>query len=84
MKGIQFGAALLAAIFVSQSFAFRAEAAPHSFAVPVTLDPSIEGVQSGRIIVFAEKVEPGAVTADKVDFSIFAPERVSVAAREVD
>jgi len=85
MKEIQFAAALLAAIFISPIFVSAgAEAAPQSFAIPVTLDPSIEGVRSGRIIVFAEKVEPGADATDKVDFSIFAPERVSVAAREVE
>ncbi|RYD56356.1 MAG: enterochelin esterase, partial [Sphingomonadales bacterium] len=59
-------------------------AAPASdpVAVPVTLGTGLGEHQSGRLLVFAKKIEPGAKPGD-VDIDVFAPDSVIVAARDV-
>lgn len=60
-----------------------AAAAPSDpVSVPVTLAPSLAGHQSGRLLVFATRIEPGARPED-VDVSPFKPDAVTVAAREL-
>ena len=51
--------------------------------IPVTVAPALGDHFSGRLIVFAEKAEPGAKPAASVDFSPFQPTSASIAAREV-
>ena len=53
-------------------------------AIEVTTAPSISGPQSGRILVFAHRVEPGAPASTEVDSSPFEPTGTAVAAREVE
>jgi len=50
--------------------------------IPVTLGGGINGVQSGRIIVFAKKVDPAAKAPEEVDTSPFEPTGTAIAARE--
>lgn len=50
--------------------------------IPVTLAPSISSPQSGRIIVFAKKVDPTADPPAEVDNSAFEPTGAAVAAEE--
>ena len=52
-------------------------------AVPVSLAPGLGETQSGRLLVFAQRVEPGAEPQESVDTSPFRPTDVAVAAREV-
>lgn len=51
--------------------------------LPVTLDPALGTSASGRLLVFASRVEPGAKPLDEVDTSPFAPTGTAIAAREV-
>ncbi|TPG22308.1 enterochelin esterase [Sphingomonas koreensis] len=57
-----------------------AQTAPET--IPITLAPSIQGPQSGRILVFAKKVDPAAKTPDAVDTSAFEPTGTAIAARD--
>ena len=57
--------------------------APDPVAVPVTTAPSIAGPQSGRLIVFAKRIEKGAKPETTIDFSPFNPTDATIAAREV-
>ena len=59
------------------------QASAQGVAVPVKLDPSIGGAQSGRILVFAQKVNPGDKPSDTVDSEEFKPSDTAIAAREV-
>src|SRR5205085_433454 len=52
-------------------------------AIEVTTAPAIQGPQSGRILVFAHRVEPGAPVTAEVDSSPFEPTGTAVAGREV-
>jgi S-formylglutathione hydrolase FrmB len=52
-------------------------------AIPVAAAPSLQGPLSGRLIVFAHRVEPGAAAETAVDSSPFAPTETAVAAREI-
>lgn len=52
-------------------------------AIPVAAAPAIAGPLSGRIIVFARRVEPGAAPTPAIDSSAFEPTGTAVAAREV-
>ncbi|MES2098062.1 MAG: alpha/beta hydrolase-fold protein [Pseudomonadota bacterium] len=52
-------------------------------AIPVTVAASLGEHLSGRLIVFAQKVEPGAKPSADVDFSPFQPTGATFAAREV-
>ncbi len=67
-------AALMAAAWGTQA---------QGVAVPVKLDPSIGGAQSGRILVFAQKVNPGDKPSDAVDSEEFKPSDTAIAAHEV-
>jgi hypothetical protein len=62
-------------------------AAQPAFADPVAImvgaAPTLDGAQSGRILVFATRVEANAAPATEVDSSAFAPTETAVAAREV-
>jgi S-formylglutathione hydrolase FrmB len=55
---------------------------------PVTMNvsaaPSVRGPLSGRLIVFAHRIEPGAAAETAIDVSPFAPTETAVAAREID
>lgn len=51
--------------------------------VPVKLGAGIADHQSGRLLVFAQKVEPGAKPDDGVDPSPYDPRATSIAAVEV-
>ena len=51
--------------------------------VAVGVAPSLPGRHAGRLLVFAERAEPGGAVPDKIDTSAFQPSRASVAAREV-
>ncbi len=53
-----------------------------SVAISVTLSPTIRGPQSGRLIVFAKRVEPGAKADEAIDTSPFEPSGTAIAARE--
>jgi hypothetical protein len=52
--------------------------------IPVAAAPSIHGPLSGRLIVFAHRIEPGAAAENAIDVSPFAPTETAVAAREID
>lgn len=58
-------------------------AAPDPVVIPVTSAPALGATQSGRIIVFAKRIENGAKPDTDVDFSPFFPTDVKIAAREV-
>jgi S-formylglutathione hydrolase FrmB len=51
--------------------------------IPVTAAPGQEEILSGRLIVFAQRIEPGAPAQESVDSSPFNPTETAVAAREV-
>jgi S-formylglutathione hydrolase FrmB len=51
--------------------------------VPVRLAQSLGDHQSGRLLIFAKKVDPGAKPEDAIDTSGFDPRAVSIEAREV-
>lgn len=50
--------------------------------IPVVLAPGVQGPQSGRLLVFAKRVEPGAKPEDTVDTSPFQPTGTAIAARD--
>ncbi|WP_109809249.1 alpha/beta hydrolase [Sphingosinithalassobacter portus] len=52
-------------------------------AVPVMLSADLGEHRSGRLLVFAQRVEPGAEPQDSVDTSPFNPSGTAIAAREV-
>ena len=52
--------------------------------IPVAAAPSLQGPLSGRLIVFARRVEPGAAPETEIDVSPFEPTGTAVAAREID
>jgi len=71
-------------IYVSMlAAALVASQASAQVTLPVRLDPSIGAAQSGRILVFAHKVDPGDKPSDSVDTTEFAPSDTAIAAREV-
>ena len=74
-----FKAALLAAAFVTMP-ALAQQSTRET--IPVTLGGGINGVQSGRILVFAKKVDPSAKAPDEVDTSPFEPTGTAIAARD--
>ena len=49
--------------------------------IPVMLAPNVKGPESGRIIVFAQKVDAGAPTPHEVDTSEFEPTGTAIAAK---
>jgi S-formylglutathione hydrolase FrmB len=52
--------------------------------VPVRLAGGIADHQSGRLLVFAKRVEPGAKLETSIDPTPFDPRSVAIAAREVE
>ena len=72
-------AAILAALALVAATPVLAE----PVAIEVTTAPAIQGAQSGRILVFARRVEPGAPASNEVDSSPFEPTGTAVAGREV-
>src|SRR3954471_20876082 len=61
-----------------------AAAGAEPVAIPVTAAPSLQAPLSGRLIVFAHRVEPGAAPETAIDVSPFAPTETAVAAREIE
>lgn len=59
----------------------RQAPAPH-VAIPVTLSPAITGPQTGRILIFARRVEKGAPPTPQIDTSPFNPTETALAARD--
>lgn len=57
---------------------------PDPVAVRVTVAPALENHQSGRLLVFVKKVEPGAKPDVEIDATSFGAAEVSLAAREVE
>ncbi|HEX7338669.1 MAG TPA: alpha/beta hydrolase-fold protein [Rhodanobacteraceae bacterium] len=74
---IYWTAALLAVMLAPPALAKTA-----TEAIPVTLAPTIASPQSGRIIVFAKKVDPAAKPPNHVDTSAFEPTGTAIAAKE--
>lgn len=70
------------AVALGAAFLLAAAPAPDPVAVPVTLAPAAGDHQSGRLIVFAKKIERGAKPGD-VDVDMFDPDSVAIAAREI-
>jgi len=52
--------------------------------VTVQLAPQLGDHQSGRLLVFAKRVEPGATPETEIDTSPFSPKSVAIAGREVE
>jgi hypothetical protein len=73
----------IVALALAGTSAEAQQAAPEPGAIPVTLAPSIPGPESGRILVFAKRVEPGAAPATSIDTSPFEPTGTAIAAREI-
>jgi S-formylglutathione hydrolase FrmB len=61
-----------------------AAAGAEPVAIPVTAAPSLQAPLSGRLILFAHRVEPGAAPESAIDVSPFAPTETAVAARELE
>jgi hypothetical protein len=72
-----------AAALAACLLAFATPAFADPVAIEVTTAPAIQGPQSGRILVFAHRVEPDAPAATEVDSSPFEPTGTAVAGREV-
>jgi S-formylglutathione hydrolase FrmB len=72
-----------AAVFAALLLAAAQPAFADPVAITVAAAPTLDGAQSGRILVFATRVEAGAAPATEVDSSAFAPTGTAVAAREV-
>lgn len=70
-------------VFAALLLAAAAPALAEPVAIEVTTAPSIQAPQSGRILVFAHRVEPGAPASNEVDSSPFEPTGTAVAGREV-
>ena len=71
-------------IFTLAAALIASQAAAQSVTLPVRLDPSVNGAQSGRILVFAHRVQPGEKPSDRVDTNEFRPTDTAIAAREVE
>ena len=74
-------------LFLPMALALSAPAAvgadPASMAVPVATARDLGDDASGRLLVFAQRVEPGAKPQEEVDTSAFDPTGTAIAAREV-
>jgi hypothetical protein len=66
------------------ALAFSAPASADPVTIPVALAPGLKAPVSGRLIVFAQKVEPGAPPQASVDSAPFRLTDTAVAAREVE
>jgi hypothetical protein len=74
---------IIALALIGASSAAAQQAAPPFGAIPVTLAPALPGPESGRILVFAKRAEPGEAPAKEVDTSPFEPTGTAIAAREI-
>src|SRR3546814_17539581 len=74
-------------LFVPIALALSAPAAvladPAPMAAPVVTTQDLGGDASGRLLVFAQRIEPGAPAQEEVDTSAFNPTGTAIAAREV-
>ena len=73
-----------AALFLAWLAFATGAAAAEPVDIPVTMAPNLHDILSGRLIVFAHRVEPGAPPESEIDTSPFAPTETAVAAREVE
>lgn len=73
-----------AAIFLALLAFAGSAASAEPVEIPVTVTPGVQGPLSGRLIVFAHRVEPGAPPETAIDASWFTPTETAVAAREVE
>jgi len=71
-------------LLLSLALSFAAPALADPVAIPVDAAPDVAAPLSGRLLVFAHRVEPGAAAATEVDSSPFEPTGTAVAAREID
>ena len=62
----------------------RAASAPRSTAIPVTVAAALGDHQSGRLIVFVDRIDPKAKPSDAVDFDPFRPTGATIAAQQAD
>src|SRR3546814_15443501 len=74
-------------LFVPIALALSAPAAvladPAPMAAPVVTTQDLGGDASGRLLVFAQRIEPGAPAQEEVDTSAFNPTGTAIAARAV-
>lgn len=77
MKKIIIGIALAVALTVTPALA-------DPIFIPVATPAELNEPLSGRLLVFATEVEPGAEPQEAIDTSAFAPARTSVTAREIE
>lgn len=70
------------AVLVGVPAVAQQPAAP-SASIPVALAPTLQGPQSGRLLVFAKRVEPGAKPEESIDTSPFEPTGTAIAGRDV-
>lgn len=75
-------ASIVALACIGTSLAAQ-QVAPRADAIAVTLAPSLSVPESGRILVFAKRAEPGDKPATQVDTSPFEPSGTAIAAREI-
>jgi S-formylglutathione hydrolase FrmB len=71
-------------LLLSLALSFAAPALADPVAIPVDTAPDVAAPLSGRLLVFAHRVEPGAPAATEVDSSPFEPTGTAVAAREIE
>jgi S-formylglutathione hydrolase FrmB len=71
------------ALLASALLLGAAAPAPKPVAIPVTVAASVADHQSGRLIVFIERVKRGAKASNSIDFNAFAPTGATIAARDV-
>jgi S-formylglutathione hydrolase FrmB len=74
----------LAITLAAVTLACAAPASADPVTIPVALAPGMTAPQSGRLIVFAQRVEPGAPPQANVDSAPFRLTDTAVAAREVE
>jgi hypothetical protein len=71
-------------ILAALCFALAAPASAAGAPVSVRFGKAISAPVSGRLLVFAKRVEEGAKPEEAVDPTVFDPRRVAVAARDVE
>jgi hypothetical protein len=73
----------LAGAITSMLFAAAGAEVPAPVAISVTVAPTLGASNSGRLLVFAKRADPGAAPEKTVDTSPFDPTGTSVLGREV-
>lgn len=71
-------------IFAAAALALAPQAVAQGIAIPVTAAPTLKGPLSGRLLIFAKRVEPGAAPTKEIDTSPFEPTETAVAGQEVN